>query len=216
MTPDPQEIEVSLEQDLAGLRGRPPRRLRVSARWTAAPGTDLARARGELAVRLQQELDALSVEFGGAPPLALGGDRSLSELIETYHPRQVELVELLRDEGEISPSEHDLLRAYLERPGPIASAGPSPLGGGAGEPPVTERPIAAAPLAQDRTPTTPRPVNELLQLYRIESIKQAGAVRARRQISYEEYMSLKRHFQVTDPTSPPGSSSEPQATDRGQ
>jgi hypothetical protein len=72
-------------------------------------------------------------------------------------------------------------------PGPAPELAP-------GVPPPTDRPIAAMPLEADRTPSTPRPTGQLLDQYRIESLKQAGAVRARRQISFEEYMALKRHF----------------------
>jgi hypothetical protein len=66
----------------------------------------------------------------------------------------------------------------------------------------------------DRTPSSPRPVDELVRTYRIESIKQAGAVRARRQISYEEYMALKRHFQSEPPVPVPPVTSEAEASDR--
>ncbi|MCI4330847.1 MAG: hypothetical protein L3K19_03235 [Thermoplasmata archaeon] len=214
MAPDPVEIEVSLEVDIAGSRGRGPRRLRVSAkRSTPTPsGGDSAEESAALLRRLQEELDALEGSLGNAPATSGGGDRPLSELVETYRPRQPELIELLRDEGEISPAEFETLRHYLERPALSSPPGSSAFSSGAGEVPVTERPLAAAPLAQDRTPTTPRPVSELVHLYRIESVKQAGAVRARRQISYEEYMSLKRHFQVSDPPIPPAGS-EPEPTD---
>ena len=117
-------------------------------------------------------------------------DRSLSELIEAYHPRQAELLDLLREEGEITATEYDRLRAHLAAPGPQ----PPPAGV-----PITDRPIAAAPLENDRTPIVPRSVDELIRTYQIASLKQAGAVRARRQISYEEYMALKRHFAPAAP-----------------
>ena len=34
--------------------------------------------------------------------------------------------------------------------------------------------------------------------YAVDSLKQAGAVRARREISFAEYMALKRHFQEAE------------------
>jgi hypothetical protein len=37
-----------------------------------------------------------------------------------------------------------------------------------------------------------------LRVYQINSLKQAGAVRARREISFSEYMALKRHFQEAE------------------
>jgi hypothetical protein len=208
----PTEVEVSLEQELGGAAGRPPRRLRVSARYVpAATSSDGSGERlPDLVRRLREELDQLGAEEGGGA--ADRPDRTLDELIGTYRPRQAELVELLRSEGEITAGEYDSLRAYLQ--GPVLLPASTRLPGEpTGEPPVTQRPIAAAPLAQDRTPTTPRPVDQLLSTYRIESVKQAGAVRARRQISYEEYMSLRRHFQASDPPGSAAVASEREATD---
>jgi hypothetical protein len=45
-------------------------------------------------------------------------------------------------------------------------------------------------------------VEELLHTYQITSLRQAGAVRARRQISFDEYMSLKRHFAASEAGAP--------------
>ncbi len=134
--------------------------------------------------RLRAEMDALA-------PSASGGPRSLDELVETYRPRQRELVALLEADGEITGPEANLLLAHLAQGGGDGSAG-------SGLPPPTDRPIAALPLENDRTPSTPRPISRLLSEYRIETLKQAGAVRARRQISYEEYMALKRHFSAQE------------------
>lgn len=142
---------------------------------------------GRMLRSLAEELDrALPA---GVPPTARP-ERSLTELVETYRPRQPELVDLLLEEGELTEGESQQLRRYLtDRSLPT-------------EPVVTDRPIAAAPLAQDRAPARPRSIAELLRTYQIESLKQAGAVRARRQISFEEYMELKRHFAATEPPSP--------------
>ncbi len=134
---------------------------------------------------LVAELDAVvGVPLAGAP--AARPDRELEELVETYRPRQRELVDLLLADGEITGTEHArLLRAVPEtsRPAPaprlVAPAGP----------------IAAAPVATDSSPTPVRPVESLLAEYQIASLRQAGAVRARRQISFAEYMALKRHFE---------------------
>jgi len=65
-----------------------------------------------------------------------------------------------------------------------------------------ETPLAAAPALAGRPDEGARTVAELLRLYRIDSLKQAGAVRARREISFAEYMALKRYFQE------PGASAE--------
>jgi hypothetical protein len=145
---------------------------------------------------LAEALDALKADLDAlvGPPLAAlaaaRSERDLSELVETYRPRQRELVDLLREEGEITPTEHVRLVEYLSTASP--------------RPPVPEvrrseprfdQPIAAVPITANRLPDATRPVAELLRLYQIASLKQAGAVRARRQISFEEYMALKRHFQ---------------------
>jgi len=161
---------------------------------------------------LAQELDALKADLDaliGVPIAAVPAtrpDRELTELIETYRPRQRELVDLLRDEGQLTPTEHARLAEHLAR------------GGGAAKPvqppviPASERLLATVPI--DREPPGPpqrevaptpslrsgespvaRPVPELLRAYQIASLRQAGAVRARRQISFAEYMALKRHFE---------------------
>jgi hypothetical protein len=157
------------------------------------------------------------VGLAGPGPGTRTGTRPLEELVETYRPRQAELVDLLREDGEISAPEAELLNGYLARLGGAAT--PEDLLP-AGIPPPTDRPIAAMPLEVDRAPVVPRPVGQLLDQYRIESLKQAGAVRARRQISFEEYMALKRHFSAASPPAPvpspsEGDASESHATGRG-
>lgn len=190
------ETRLSVERELPGPDG--PRRARLEARFESDPAQAPVGAEevGEALRSLAAELDAAVARVAPAATAAGRGDRPLPELVEAYHPRQFELLDLLREEGEITPGEHALLHRYLSERGTGAIAS-------AGEFPIVERPLAAAPLAVDRAPTTPRPVPELLALYRIESLKQAGAVRARRQISYEEYMALKRHFAGRDPADAP-------------
>jgi len=146
---------------------------------------------GRTVARLADELERAlaSAEVGGG---SARRDRTLAELIHAYRPRQGELVDLLADEGELTAGEVATLRAYLES-GEVTTA---PLR--ASSSPVPPSPLAAAPLAHDRTPEIPRPVAELLERFEIQNLKQAGAVRARRQISYEEYMALKRHFASSD------------------
>jgi hypothetical protein len=189
-------VEREVEDD-AGTR----RRYRLGARFEPDAG-EAAPTAEETARRLaalSDELDAaLSAgPIHGAPPRA---DRSVSELVEAYHPRQVELVELLLAEGEITRNESGRLREHLANASGRDTAPPEIAGI-----PATDRPLAAAPLSQDRTSSVARPVPDLLRLYRIESLKQAGAVRGRRQISYEEYMALKRHFASAEP----GATGEP-------
>ena len=184
------EIRLSVERDLTGPDGT--RRARLEARLEPdRPGEPLTpeELRAALAA-LRTELDLAVGSVPAAEPVRT--DRPLTELVDAYHPRQAELIELLEAEGEITAGESAALRRFLAERAAVPSVAPV-----AGVP-LVERPIAAAPLAGDRSPEVARPVGELLSLYRIESLKQAGAVRARRQISYEEYMALKRHFAEKD------------------
>jgi Tfp pilus assembly protein PilP len=185
------ELTLSVERELLGPTGTP-ERIRLTAKFDAAgdpsvePSTEELRA---ATARLREELDAIP-GMDSAPGRS---SRSLEELVETYRPRQAELVGLLQSDGEINAAEANLLLANLAS----AASGPSAPGARPPDiPPPTDRPIAAVPLELDRAPSTPRPVRELLEKYRIETLRQAGAVRSRRQISYEEYMALKRHFSV--------------------
>jgi hypothetical protein len=142
---------------------------------------------------LKADLDALLGAPLAALPLARA-DRDLAELVETYRPRQRELVDLLRDDGEITAAEHGRLVAYLS----AESIGPRAVLPTERPPPRFDQPIAAVPISAERLPETMRPVADLIRQYQIATLKQAGAVRARRQISFEEYMALKRHFQPGD------------------
>jgi hypothetical protein len=186
----PREIELSVERPL-GPEGAAGGVARLTARFSVEgeapePG-DLARTLDEL----KADLDALV-----GPPIAAvpidRADRSLTELVGAYRPRQRELVDLLREEGEITPGEHALLVEYLQVPS-VSFTSPTAAPAAPTES-LADRPLAAMPIAVERGPAA-RPVSELLQQYQIESLKQAGAVRARRQISFAEYMALKRHFE---------------------
>jgi len=186
------DLTLSAERTIVGPSGVP-ETVRLAARFEFSEGTPPTPGELESALgQLREELDHAVARI----PSAGGTARGLEELVETYRPRQAELVRLLEADGEISGAEANQLLAYLAQGGSPAPARPSDL------PTPTEQPIAAAPLSLDRTPSVPRPIADLLQLYHIESLKQAGAVRARRQISYEEYMSLKRHFSAAAPAAP--------------
>lgn len=206
MALQPVDLELSVERELAPAPGGAPRRARLTRRFLVDPKgvAPTEEEIGRAIAALDAELDrSLSFLPPGSVPVARA-DRGADELVESYRPRQVELVDLLEAEGEVSAGEARLLREHLSRAPPPATAPSAPAVSVAArerphEPPMTDRPIAAAPLAGDRTPTSPRPVPELLERYRIESLKQAGAVRARRQISFEEYMALKRHFSADAP-----------------
>jgi hypothetical protein len=204
------ETELSLERPL-GPEGPLGGVVRLSVRLEPASEGELPSPR-----ELAEALDGLKADLNAlvGPPLAAlpasRTDRDVAELIGTYRPRQRELVDLLRDDGEITPTEHTRLVEYLTSAptGPrLAPSAPPP------DVPKFDQPIAAVPIAAgviptvaipaDRVPESSRPVPELLQQFQITSLKQAGAVRARRQISFEEYMLLKRHFQQVDPANPP-------------
>ena len=206
------EIELSVERELSATPVEPAARARLTARYVLASEGPPPTAE-ELRRAFEELRGELTAAVGSAPPGELTlprRERELAELVETSRPRQSELVELLREEGELTEREHRLLVEYLRetparppprREGPTGPAGANPEP--APSPPYSP-PLAAAPLEVDRTPILPRPVPELLAAYQITSLKQAGAVRARRQISFEEYMALKRHFSSPAPSVPEG------------
>lgn len=184
MSSAPTPVDLTLERTVVNAQGQPVTVRVTRRRDPSLEGSD-ADARAAAIAQLTAELEAAVALVAPGAASAARVDRSLAELIDAYHPRQAELLDLLRDEGELSSGEYDRLRAHLAAPAPQAP--PAGI-------PITERPIAAAPLENDRAPVVPRPVDELIRTYQIASLKQAGAVRARRQISYDEYMALKRHF----------------------
>ncbi len=202
------EFEISVERPL-GPTAPSSGSVRLTVRFE--PGVDGA---GPSADELARELASLTEQMNALVGLPLAAtpigrsERDLTELVETYRPRQRELVDLLRDEGELSPAEHARLIEYLGSAAvPRGPSTPPPI-------PETERLIATVPI--DRPISTPgpsppgaegpRPVPELLRTYQISTLRQAGAVRARRQISFAEYMALKRHFEESASGTAGGSS----------
>ena len=201
MPPRRREVELSVERPLGPDRSGGV--VRLSARFEVGEG-----AEGPAPADLARELDRLTADLDSlvGPPIAaapLGRpDRDLTELVETYRPRQRDLIDLLLADGELTPSEHARLIEYLgpEREPRGTSPGPRPVA-------ETDRLIATVPIdrpasaspAASVSPTkaleSARPVAELLKTYQIASLRQAGAVRGRREISFAEYMALKRHFE---------------------
>jgi hypothetical protein len=197
------EIELTVERPLGPVPSEGTT-VRLTTRFEL--GED---GRGPTHAELAQALEALRSDLDalvGAPlaatPIARG-DRELTELVETYRPRQRELVDLLLADGEITPGEHRRLAEYLRPRGSGASeptpTPTTPVATPVMAPAPVDTPIAAVPLTVDRplvSSSEPlRPVDELLATYQITSLKQAGAVRARRQITFGEYMALKRHYE---------------------
>jgi len=197
------EVELTVERPL---RADNPTggTVRLSAKFEVAPdgGTphhaELARALDDL----QADLDALVGPLLAAAPIARP-DRDLTELVETYRPRQRELVDLLLGEGELTSGEHARLVEYLSAPPAPSEPSPAPIER------RVETPIAAVPAMVGRSESEGRPVPELLRLYQISSLKQAGAVRGRREISFSEYMALKRYFQEEEARATHRDSAEP-------
>jgi hypothetical protein len=186
----PREIELSVERPL-GPEGPAGGVARLTVRFELGPN-----GKEPSPSELAQALDGLKADLDALVGVPLAGagipraDRELAELVETYRPRQRELIDLLREEGQLTPGEHARLVEYLgTRPAEPAGAPAAPPDR------FVDRPIAAVPIAADRSPEGVRPVAELLREYQIGSLRQAGAVRARRQISFAEYMALKRHFE---------------------
>jgi hypothetical protein len=189
-------FELSVEGEAPGANGGPPLRARLSVAFEPGP-TGGPPSAEEVRTAIEELRASLAGALGVPVSPAPRADRGLPELIETYRPRQPELIDLLRDEGELTTGEHALLAGHLSRtPGPVSQA-PSP------SPPMilaNPPPLASAPAEVERAPSGPaRPVPVLLEQYRITSLKQAGAVRARRQISFDEYMAIKRHYAATVP-----------------
>ncbi|HXY46475.1 MAG TPA: hypothetical protein VEK13_01065 [Thermoplasmata archaeon] len=191
MTARRREIELTVERPF-GPDTSSSGTVRLSTRFDVGPDGE-----GPSHAELAKELDSLKADLDalvGAPiaaaPIARG-ERELTELVETYRPRQRELVDLLLADGEITAGEHRRLSEYVslrpKEPAEGSSAAP--------ELRVTDSPLAAVPIAASRPSESIRPVPELLATYQISSLRQAGAVRARRQISFAEYMALKRHFE---------------------
>jgi hypothetical protein len=201
VAPRRRETELSLERPLTP-EGPAGGVVRLTVRFEPESSGAGPSAR-ELAVALdalKADMDALvGLPLAAAP--AARPDRVLLELIDTYRPRQRELVDLLLDEGEISKTEHARLAEYVDGITGSARAPAARAPAPTFDQPISAVPIAAAgpsgPLLPERRSEASRPVDELIQLYQIASLKQAGAVRARRQISFEEYMALKRHFEKT-------------------
>lgn len=183
-------MELSVERPLGPL-GPAGGVARLTVRFE--PGAD---AGGPTPAELKTALDSLVADLDAVVGVPLAAtpvgrpDRDVIELVETYRPRQRELVDVLLSDGEITAPEHARLLEHLSRSPRPTSSSPAVA--------VAEHPIAAAPVAADPTLPAARSVADLLRTYQIASLKQAGAVRARRQISFAEYMALKRHFESAD------------------
>ncbi len=112
--PDPRRpIELTLERTVTPAGSPTPITVRVSTTWDPAAASDASGALAEEMARLGEQLDA-AVALVAPDAVRRRPDRTVPELVDAYHPRQPELVDLLRDEGELTPGEHAALRAHLE------------------------------------------------------------------------------------------------------
>lgn len=183
------EVEVTVERPL-GAEGSGEGTVRLTARLEVDAGGS-GPSTEELAREVERLRAELEVLVGPPRPTVARADRPLDELVETYRPRGRELVDVLRADGELTEGEH---AALLEH---VATA-PAPASRGAGVAPAAATflpPSAPERRGESVAGERARPVDELLATYDIASLRQAGAVRARRQISFSEYMALKKHFE---------------------
>jgi len=195
-------IEVSTERnDGASTVVRLSRRVPAHADGSVPTTDELVEAYRSLA----SALDALvgRGEPSTPPPRT---DRELTELLLVYRPKQPELIELLRSDGEITETEYRRLRAHLESSAPSPPTAAAPPASTKAIAPSTAAPLPIRPEEPSRVGGAKRPVEELMRIYQIETLKQAGAVRSRRAISFEEYMALKRHFEGSGSRRPPADS----------
>ena len=195
------DLTVSLEQEVPSSEGEAPRRLRVA--MTLEPGEDgkvspseTSEAVRELSDLLQSSASSLASASGsstGPRP-----DRSLSELVQTYRPRDLALLDALLWEGEITPTEHELLRSQLPKPGAVATTAPSPArevpASPTPAPPSTPAPARPVPASGTARPSA-RSVDQLLRELGIQDLRDVNRARGREMISYEEWAALKAHFE---------------------
>lgn len=154
MPPRRKEVELSVERTVGSPLDPRGEVVRLSARFDVPPGSD-----GPSPQELEEVLQNLRDQLDRLPGVSSGADRTLEELIQAYRPRQAELVDLLRAEGEITAGEHELLRTYVakhatERGEPVApptaaAARPAPpsataRGPGAGRSKRSSRSIASS------------------------------------------------------------------------
>ncbi len=200
------DVTVSLEQEVPSGEGEAPRRIRVT--MTLEPGEDGKVAPAETAEAIQT-LSSVLESSASSLALASGGttgprpDRSLSELVESYRPRDLQLLDALLWEGEITPTEHEMLRSQLPKPGAVAAKVPLPSKEVAPSPPPsptpapTSPPTAARPAASATGTARPsaRSVDQLLRELAIQDLRDVNRARGRELISYDEWAALKAHFE---------------------
>jgi hypothetical protein len=226
MAPEHPELTVTLEEDVAPTGDGGPRRLRVSSTVRGAEGKaptpqEVQQAVRALSEQMRHAREGLADEAAAAA--GIRADRSTDELVETYHPKSLELVDALLWEGEITPTEHEALRARVTgpigaraAPGPRSASTPVPpreSGARRSEeapqvvpaPPTPRREANPPPEGQTGTagtlrpaarlgPTPPRSVETLLKEMDLKNLRDANVARAKRMISFDEWSALKAYY----------------------
>jgi hypothetical protein len=174
-------VTLTLEVEVPGEEGRPPRRLSLST--VLPPPAGAEDRQGEVREAMERLRDYLRTAEGVLLPPGSGtrADRTLEELLETYHPRDAKLLETLLWDGELTPGEHQLLLGALA---PAEGSAPAP-----------------GPAGRGKVAASPRPPDVLVRELGLKDLKDANRARFRRLISYDEWTALKRHFEEAPPSS---------------
>lgn len=195
MTAPRNELTISLEEEVPASGEGAPRRLRLSSTLHAPEGKEISAEEVREAVRLlEMQMAHARQGTGGSGPAegAPRPDRPLDELVETYRPRSLELIDALLWEGEVTPTEHEALKAGLGKtPAPKPSRPPASVA------PTTSRPAAPPPSAGEAAPARfgpPRPTDTLVKELDLKNIRDVNVARAKRLISFDEWSALKAHF----------------------
>ncbi|MDE1820140.1 MAG: hypothetical protein KGJ23_07650 [Euryarchaeota archaeon] len=193
----PQGITVSVEEEALPAGDTPARRVHLAMTLQPAEGAEVTTEEVQAAVKLlSHHLESAIATLSEGGPSGAGPrpDRPLPDLLETYRPRNLELVDALLWEGELTPTEHQVLQAAVRTPPERASKGPPPKTA-----PPPEAPLAtiapSASSSQGPARTSPRSVDALLRELDLKDMRDANRARGRRMISYEEWAALKSHFE---------------------
>ncbi len=169
-------VTLTLEMEVPGEEGHPPRRLSLSTVLPSPAGPEERQTEVREAVERLRDCLRTAGEVLLPPGSGPRADRALEELMETYHPRDAKLLETLLWDGELTPGEHQLLVGAI--PSAPEGSGASPEAPGRG-----------------KLPASPRPADVLVRELELKDLKDANRARFRRLISFDEWTSLKRHFE---------------------
>lgn len=201
MPGQPNEITIAVEEDLPPSEGGAPRRLRLSATVRAPEGKEVAsEVVVEAASRLRSRLEEVSRQVRAAEGGESGPrvERALADLLEEYRPKEPALVDALLWNGELTPTEHQVLRDAVAKqvapsPPPAPPRKPVPA---SPSPPATKSEPSAVPPGRSAGPRgPPRPVEQLVQELNLRNLQEVNRARYQRVISFDEWSALKAHFE---------------------